>query len=449
MFVGDRYKPTDIQKEFHRRCLEYPIVLFIGATGSGKTTALIWQLIDDCLMVRNNRGVLARMAYEDLERTVLEDLLFELEMSGIPYQHYSRKKQIFFPATGSVVFLTGLGDTVKSLRRTKGLNVGFIAIDQVEDVPFEVFKFQLTRLRLPHVPRNRRHLFATANPVPETHWLYEFFVGIPEWDIEKAQGTAVVYATIDDNPYLPSDFKNILLDTMSPEEVERYAKGEWGFVPEGSAVFRPFFQKPVHVRELEFDPRYALLVGLDFGYHRPAAVWVQVVGEPENPSGRCVHVLDEFLGHNMLLDDFIEIVKNRTGAYFTNAPIVIYCGDPYAAVQKSDRAESIDVELRVKHKIALRMKRVPIEAGIQNIIGLLRKNRLFIHPKCKILVRAFEGGYRRDEVGEILKDGYYDHIVDALRYVLDIYAPFGQIHPPVNVVRAVKARNILGTLRIY
>lgn len=448
MFVGEHYKPTPVQMEFHRRCLEYPIVLFVGATGSGKTTALIWQLIDDCLVVPNNRGILARMAYEDLERTVLEDLLFELEMAQIPYQHLSRKKQILFPTSRSIVFLTGLGDTVKTLRRTKGVNVGFIAIDQLEDVPRDVFTFQLTRLRLPHVPKQRRHVFATANPVPQDHWIYEFFVGLPEWGVNKTEGTAVVHATLDDNPYLPPDFSRLLMSAMTPEEVERYAKGEWGFIPEGKAVFRHFFQNAVHVQPVEFDPNYALLIGLDFGFHRPAAVWVQVVGEPEDPLGRRVHVLDEVLGHDMLLDDFIDLVKQRTRAYFSGHQVVIYCGDPYAAVQRSDRAESIDVELRVKHKIALRMKRVPTETGIQNIIGLLRKGRILFHPRCRILIKAMEGGYRRDENGEIVKDGYYDHLVDALRYVLDIYAPFGQIQPVV-MSRVIKTRRLLGALRIY
>ncbi len=446
MIVGGHYKPTKVQQEFHQRCLEHPIVLFVGATGSGKTTALIWQLIDDALMVPHNRGLLARKTYEDLERTVLEDLLLELEMSQIPYVHYTRKKQIVFPGSKSIVFLTGLGDTVKNLGRTKGLNVGFIAIDQIEELTREVFLFQLTRLRLPHVPKNRRHLFATANPVPETHWLYEFFVGFPEEGIAPKEGTAIVHASLDDNPYLPDGFKDLLLESMSPEEVDRYVAGEWGFVPEGKAVFKPFFQKHLHVQTVEYTPDYPLIIGLDFGYHRPAAVWVQIHGDPFDPVGRRVHILDEMLGRDMLLDDFIDIVKNRTSAYFPNPTAVLWCGDPYAATQRSDRAESIDMELRVKHKIALRMKRVPLETGLQNIVGLLRKNRLFIHPKCKILIRAFEGGYRRDENGEVIKDGYYDHLVDALRYVLDVFAPFGMIHGVESVVRAIRVKRLLGSL---
>lgn len=440
------YQPTEVQKRFHRACLKYPIVLFMGATGAGKTTALIWQAIDDCLMVRNNRGMLARMAYEDLQATVLEDLLIELETYQIPYVFYKRYRMIHFPQTNSILHLVGLGDTVKNLRRTKGRNLGFIAIDQLEDIPEDVFKFQLTRLRLPHVPPERRHIFATANPVPEDHWIYRAFMGDPERGLPAWEGTYIITATLDDNPHLPDEFKKLLFSSLSEEEKERYIKGEWGFVPVGMRAF-PMFDKSIHVRQVEFDQRYALIIGLDFGYHHPAAVWLQVV-EPEDFVGRRVHVLDEFLGMDLLLDDFIEVVQERTRAYFPNAELIFWCGDPYAAVQRSDRGEAIDIHLRRRYQIALRMKRMPLENSVQNVAGLLKQNRLLIHPRCKRLIRAFEGGYRRDEMGEIVKDGYYEHIVDALRYALDVFAPFGNLIaalPAIN--RAFRMKRLLGTFR--
>ena len=441
------YEPTPVQKAFHQACLQYPIVLFMGATGAGKTTALICQVIDDCLMVKNNRGMLARMTYEDLRDTVLEDLLIELETARIPYTHYKRYRFIHFPSTNSVLYLSGLGDTVKTLRRTKGRNLGFIAIDQLEDIPREVFTFQLTRLRLPHVPPERRHLFATANPVPEDHWIYEMFVGDPERGIEPLEGAKVIYTTLDDNPHLPPEFRKLLLQTLTTEEIDRYVKGEWGFVPVGQRAF-PMFDKRVHVGQIEFDPRYALIIGMDFGYRHPAAVWLQVVGEPDDPVGRRVHVLDEFLGTDLLLDDFIEIVRDRTQAYFPKAEIVFYCGDPYAATARSDRGEAIDVHLRQRYQIALRMRRMPLENSIQNIAGLLRLNKLILSPKCRILIKAFEGGYRRDEQGEIVKDGYFDHLVDALRYALDVFAPFGVLHPIVpSLNRAFRLKRLLGAFR--
>jgi hypothetical protein len=35
---------------------------------------------------------------------------------------------------------------------------------------------------------------------------------------------------------------------------------------------------------------------------------------------------------------------------------------------------------------------------------------------CPILIAGFVGGYARDEEGQVIKDGYYEHLHDALRY---------------------------------
>ena len=445
--IGREYIPTPVQQEFHNACLRYPVVIFVGAVGAGKTTALIWQVIDDCLAVRYNRGVLAKQTYEDLEDALLPDLLLELELSKIPYHHYKRRRCLVFPQTGSVVHLLGLGDTIKHLHRTKGMNLGFVAIDQIEDVPREVVVFQLTRLRLPNVPANRRHLFATANPVPEDHWLYEFVYGDPDRGIPPAVKSYVVRATLDDNPHLPEDYKNLLTQSLSDEEKERYVRGEFGFLPYGNRVF-PMFDKNLHVFPVEFDEKYPLIIGMDFGYRHPAAVWVQVVGEPEDEALRKVIVLDEYFGKDLLLDDFIGIVKERTSAYYPKAEIVFWCGDPFSAAQKTSYGEAIQETLRIKHNIPLRTRRVPVDQSVNNVAGLLRQRRLLVHPKCKILIKALQGGYRRDEYGEIVKDGFYDHIVDALRYALDVFAPFGSIHSIVPALnRAFRLKRVLGQFR--
>jgi hypothetical protein len=48
--------------------------------------------------------------------------------------------------------------------------------------------------------------------------------------------------------------------------------------------------------------------------------------------------------------------------------------------------------------------------------------KLLIDPECEILIEAFEGGYcnmkgLRDDDIRPMKDGVFDHIMDAFRYI--------------------------------
>jgi hypothetical protein len=46
--------------------------------------------------------------------------------------------------------------------------------------------------------------------------------------------------------------------------------------------------------------------------------------------------------------------------------------------------------------------------------------RLRIDKSCELLIDGFLGGYVRDDDDEPVKDNYYDHSMDALRYVVTI-----------------------------
>jgi hypothetical protein len=40
-----------------------------------------------------------------------------------------------------------------------------------------------------------------------------------------------------------------------------------------------------------------------------------------------------------------------------------------------------------------------------------------VSPECQIFINGFSGAYEYDENGQPKKDGYYDHLFDALRYI--------------------------------
>jgi hypothetical protein len=49
---------------------------------------------------------------------------------------------------------------------------------------------------------------------------------------------------------------------------------------------------------------------------------------------------------------------------------------------------------------------------------------------------------------ETVKDRCFEHLMDALQYALDVFAPFGVLHPIVPALnRAFRMKRLLGAFR--
>lgn len=79
--------------------------------------------------------------------------------------------------------------------------------------------------------------------------------------------------------------------------------------------------------------------------------------------------------------------------------------------------------------ILMRYQRTPFEISIQTLRKRFEsqiegEQALLVDPSCRVLVDGLAGGYHLKEDGVTpRKDGYFDHLVDALRY--GIYNLFG------------------------
>ena len=186
---------------------------------------------------------------------------------------------------------------------------------------------------------------------------------------------------------------------------------------EGTRVF-PGFHFDTHVQKIKFNPHQTIWRGWDFGYHHPACVWVQM-----DEDGK-LSILHELLGEEILINDFAAEVKRLSRTLF---PAMEFkdAGDPagQATTDKSKRS-TIDILRTLGFRINMRKKNVA--DGINVLRGLLvpqgkdERVKLHIDPCCEILVDGFLGGYVRDDEDNPIKDGYYEHLFDALRYFINV-----------------------------
>ncbi len=193
----------------------------------------------------------------------------------------------------------------------------------------------------------------------------------------------------------------------------------------GRKVFNEY-NETIHRRKLKPNPNLLFLRGWDFGYHRPACVITQI------DTNDIWLILQEFLG----CDEPLEIFAKRV---LENSPAGKYkdfC-DP-AGAQSSDKSVRTSIEILNAFGIYPIYKKSTAAERVRIIRSklLIRSDKqpgLLLDTSCKILNEGFLGGYHypenptpnQEDTPE--KDGFYDHLFDALGYIA--YNTFKYVNP--------------------
>jgi hypothetical protein len=175
------------------------------------------------------------------------------------------------------------------------------------------------------------------------------------------------------------------------------------------------FDVTTHVKPVDFDQNLPLYRSLDFGFANPfVCLWIQVDGEG------VVRVIDEYVRSRATIDVHAAEMKTRTPGGESRV-VSTFC-DPAGAGTNDVTGTSAVRELR-SLGINVRYRRSGITEGIELIRRAIRagdgKSRLLISPNCARLIEALTCYHYPDSpAGDELplKDGVYDHPLDALRY---------------------------------
>ncbi len=177
------------------------------------------------------------------------------------------------------------------------------------------------------------------------------------------------------------------------------------------------FDPAVHIKQCDYDPDIPLYRALDFGFVNPfVCLWIQVDG------GGVIRVIDEYIRSRVTIDIHAEQIKERTPCD-ESAVGATYC-DPAGAGANDVTGTSAVKELRT-FGIAIKYRRSLIAEGIELIRRAIRAgdgtSSFIISPRCTRLIEAMQCyHYPETSSGRAtelpLKDGLYDHPIDALRY---------------------------------
>jgi hypothetical protein len=190
------------------------------------------------------------------------------------------------------------------------------------------------------------------------------------------------------------------------------------------------FDTATHIQPIDYDSNFPLYRTLDFGFVNPfVCLWIQV------DSAGVVRVIDEYVRSRATIDVHAEQLKSRTPVREEQVAAT-FC-DPAGKSVNDVTGTSVVRELRTLG-IIVRSRRSGILEGIELIRRAIRsgdgRSTLIISPSCQRLIEAMQC-YHYPEfsgaAGELpLKDGIYDHPIDALRYFFVNYK-----HSPKTTTR--------------
>jgi len=186
------------------------------------------------------------------------------------------------------------------------------------------------------------------------------------------------------------------------------------------------FDPAVHVRPVDYNPGLPLYRTLDFGFVNPfVCLWIQV------DAAGGIRVIDEYIRSRATIDVHAAEMKRRT-ACAESGVAATFC-DPAGAGANDVTGTSVVRELR-SLGIPTRYRRSGILEGIELIRRAVRcgdgQSHLLISPMCRRLIEAMQCYHYPDQpagsagpAAELpLKDGLYDHPIDALRYFFVNYS---------------------------
>jgi len=379
--------------------------------GAGKTRALCAKAV---MLAAANQGFIGAVMeptgplIRDIWQNDFDDFL---ESYDIPYTFRAS------PLPEYMLHLPG-GDTkilcrsFENWSRIIGLNLAWVLADEIDTVTPSIankaFPKILGRLRAGNVRQ-----FGAASTPEGFRWMWNTF-GSDE--ARQRKDRRLVKLRTNDNPDLPPDFIDRLEANYDPNMLRAYRDGEFVNLTTGCVYDR--FDRAKHViTDLPDLDREPLRVGVDFNVGNMSAV----IGIR---TAKGLVIIDEISGAHDT-DALAQEIKRR----YPDHRIYVY--PDASGGNRSTNAAQTDIQILEQYGFSnqspksnpmVRDRVAAVQALLENGKGQIR---LTIAASCRKVIECLElQSY--NEKGDPDKEGGYDHMNDALGYV--IWREFNPLH---------------------
>lgn len=410
-----------------------------GALRSGKTTLGLEMVLNSCHEHPGINWMIARWTDDGVEKTLKPAWRERCERSGTVL-NWNGLEGYDELLNGSRVYVTGLKAQDQTLRYAKirGKTLAGVYIDQAEEIPeSDIYLESAARLSQRGYPHQ---IIITPQSVAEDHWIAD------EFPIDNLPPERAYYPlSIHDNAHNLDDEVIPNLIRLYPPDHPQHAPlvlGQRGSTVIGDPVYGGIFNRALHEKLCDYDPRLALEVGLDFGKHHPCIVARQV-----SPSGQ-TRYLAGILGHDLNLDPFLEEVLRYLNVWFPNPMETRWCCDPAGVnnpigidmgkmlqahgivARHQDESNMPNVRLGCIEEMSARMRKRDLAGQEAFLVARNEERWLQISTRGvtirRMLAEAFQFGYVWDknmvsvgskQMRKPKKDGWHEHPMNVVEYL--------------------------------
>lgn len=294
-------------------------------------------------------------------------------------------------------------DQPDSLRGT-GLN--FLVLDEFADITKKTW-FEVLRAS---VADTQGAVFMCGTPRGYGNWSYEMYLKgkqDKEWDsfqFTTLEGGMVAESEIEQ---ARSDLDHRTFRQEFEGTFENYAGAiYYNFHPVDSVVDKQIdWKKPLHI-------------GMDFNVSPMSAAVAQIEKDK-------LFFVDEVVIYGSNTDEMCEEIRNRYG---TKLPIFIY-PDPASRQRKTSAGGKTDLSIlqNAGFQVKAKLRHTAVRDRINAVNSRLKDSKgvrhIFISKYCKTLIKGLQRQTYKEDTNIPNKEDGFDHMNDALGYLVDFIKP--------------------------
>ena len=424
------YKLLKAQREFmeipHNYTLD--VAVYQGGFGSGKTFAGSLLGILLALKFPGVRGLVGAQTYTLVRDTTLQSYFEHLEnfgfVDGKDYEWSSTLQKLTFK-NGSEIMFRHFDEPNK----LKSLNLGFVEIEEMSDIPYDTFKMLLGRMRqrVKKIWKNFTYrIFGHTNPEMHRGWIYKTFID------NNTPNYRLITAPTTQNIYLPEGFCDELKKLYDEQYYNIFVLAKNGEYNNG-LVIKDFTD--ANIKNISYQPDMDLHISCDFNVD--PMCWVLAHKTDDK-----VFYFDEIAMENTTTskacEEFCRRYPNHKGKIIVNGDA---SGDNrsctseytnYVIIKKKLLQYGYDADIQIKaFNPPIKNRIMAFNSKVRSADGDIC---LFVDKKCEKLLyniynlRYKEGSSRIDvptyqQIKQSKELKFLSHPIDAASYLVDFYWP--------------------------
>ena len=424
------YKLLKAQREFleipHNQKLD--VAVYQGGYGSGKTFSGSLLGILLCHKFPGIRGLVGAQTYTLVRDTTLQTYFEHLDnmgfMEGKDYEWSASQQKMRFK-NGSEILFRHFDEPNK----LKSLNLGFVEIEEMSDIPYDTFLMLLSRMRQ-KIKKSwtnfKYRIFGHTNPEMCRGWIYKTFM------VNPPENYRLITAPTTENIYLPEGYCEELKKLYDEQYYKIFVLAQNAEYNNG-LVIKDFTEE--NVKEISYQPEFDLHISCDFNVDPMA--WVLAHKTDDK-----VFYFDEIVLENTTTakacEEFCRRYPNHKGKIIINGDA---SGDNrsctseytnYVIIKKMLLKHGYDVEIKIKpYNPPIKNRVMAFNAKVRSADGEIC---LYVDKKCeKLLYNIYNLKYKEgtsqidiptyQQIKQSKEFKFLSHPFDAASYLVDFYWP--------------------------